>query len=289
MTARSSAPGIGSPDRPSSPTSSRATISITPNWRRFSAGVKRNFSAVPKARRYAAPAMSAGCAIWPWAWAMRLRASRCWKRWKHAASIPPSWCASMWNGRWRSIVCAVALSVTSSGRRARLGTLQLTQCFGVQGFLRQQTAGTTFKQPASRIKQAKAALERRLHQSLDFLVDDAGGAGRILGSMKQRLLTQIGIGFRLQRHMPEALGHAIAGDHGAGDVRGLEQVVGSSGGQMAEHQPFSSTPTQQHGHLVFQLLTGHQETILGGTLDGIAERPQATRNDRDLVHRIDTG
>jgi epoxyqueuosine reductase len=59
--------------------SSHGTTWTTPNWPSCSCGTRTNSSAAPKARRCAAPVMSAGCATWRWAWAMRHRAFRYWK------------------------------------------------------------------------------------------------------------------------------------------------------------------------------------------------------------------
>ena len=94
-------PGTASHAPPSRATFNRAIAWTTLNWRPCSAGRKRNFSAAPRARRYAAPATNAGYVISQWAWAMRRRASRCWKRFRHAATIRRSWCASM-SGPWPS-------------------------------------------------------------------------------------------------------------------------------------------------------------------------------------------
>ena len=43
---------------------------------------------------------------------------------------------------------------------------------------------------------------------------------------------------------------------------------------------------EQHRHLVLELLARHQEAVLGRALDGVAERADAARDDRDLVHRV---
>ena len=85
------------------------------------------------------------------------------------------------------------------------------------------------------------------------------------------------------------LGHAEAGDHVPGDLRGLVDVIRGTRGDLVEHQSFSSAPAEQHGHLVFQFLAGHQEAVLGGTLQGIAEGADAARDDGNLVHRVHAG
>ena len=46
---------------------------------------------------------------------------------------------------------------------------------------------------------------------------------------------------------------------------------------------------EQDGHLVLQLLAGHQKAVFGRALDRIAERADAARNDRNLVHFVGAG
>ena len=58
---------------------------------------------------------------------------------------------------------------------------------------------------------------------------------------------------------------------------------------MAEHHVLGGAAAEQHRHLVLQLLARHEEAVLGRTLDGVAERADAARDDRDLVHRVDPG
>ena len=104
---------------------------------------------------------------------------------------------------------------------------------------------------------------------------------------KHRFVAQKGVRLALQCHMAEAPGHAVAGDHGSGNVGDLGQVVRRTGGQVGKHQPLRSPAAEQYCHLVFQLFAGHQEAIFDGSLDGIAQRAHATGNDRHLVHRVD--
>ncbi len=55
---------------------------------------------------------------------------------------------------------------------------------------------------------------------------------------------------------------------------------------MPVHQMLGGPPAHEHGHLVFQLFSGHQIAVFGGPLDGVAQRADAARNDGHLVHRI---
>ena len=43
----------------------------------------------------------------------------------------------------------------------------------------------------------------------------------------------------------------------------------------------------QRGDAIFQINTAEKETVFRRTLNSVAERPDAARNDRSLLHRID--
>ncbi|STE47128.1 Uncharacterised protein [Escherichia coli] len=61
------------------------------------------------------------------------------------------------------------------------------------------------------------------------------------------------------------------------------------GRQLAEHQLFGGTPAQQYGDLVLEIGTRHQEAVFGGALQGVAQRADAARDDRDLVYGVGFG
>ena len=123
-----------------------------------------------------------------------------------------------------------------------------------------------------------------------YLTIDRGGGflGIIALALRRR---QIGPGqvrarIAIISHAAEPLRHAVARHHRARDVGDAPQVVGGSGGEMLEHRELGGAPAEQDRHLVLQLLAGHQEAVLGRTLNGIAERTDATRYDRYFVHGI---
>ena len=51
----------------------------------------------------------------------------------------------------------------------------------------------------------------------------------------------------------------------------------------------TNTPTHQNGHTILEVFGGMQETVLGGTLDRVAERADRARNDRDLLNGVCPG
>ena len=87
----------------------------------------------------------------------------------------------------------------------------------------------------------------------------------------------------------ELLVHAVAHDHAARDVGRLGEIVGGAGREVAEDELLGRPAAEQHRHLVLQLFARHQEAVLGRALDRVAERADAARDDRDLVHRIGAG
>ena len=62
---------------------------------------------------------------------------------------------------------------------------------------------------------------------------------------------------RLQSHHIKALAHAIAGNHGPGQLGGLLNVVGGAGGAGAKDHFLSSPAAGKSGDPVFQLFPGH--------------------------------
>ena len=70
-----------------------------------------------------------------------------------------------------------------------------------------------------------------------------------------------------------------------GRCRRRAEVVRGAGGDRAEHDLLGDPPAEQHGHVVDQLLAGLQVAVLGGQVQGVAERPPAG-HDRDAVDAV---
>ena len=126
---------------------------------------------------------------------------------------------------------------------------------------------------------------RRLDQPVDLLVDRGGDLVGVVPAVRhvpaqERLAVAVA---ELARAQP--LAHAVLGDHAAGDLGGLLDVVGRAGGRLVEDQFLGGAAAEQHGQLVQHLGPGDQELVLGRQRAGVAERP-AARDDRHLVHRV---
>ena len=80
--------------------------------------------------------------------------------------------------------------------------------------------------------------------------------------------------------------HAVVHDHAAGDLAGPLQVVLRAGRDVVEDDLLGDRARQQHLDPAFQLALRHQIAIVVGALHRVAERRQAARDDRHLVHRI---
>ena len=71
-----------------------------------------------------------------------------------------------------------------------------------------------------------------------------------------------------------------------GHVRGAAQVVGRARRDIAKDDLLGDPAAEQHVEAVEQLRARHEIAILGRRLLRVAERGDATRDDRDLVHAI---
>ena len=83
----------------------------------------------------------------------------------------------------------------------------------------------------------------------------------------------------------EFIAHAVAGDHRAGNLCGLFDIIGRTGGNGAELQFFRRTSCGKGRNLVFKFRLGIQVMISFFYLHGIAERTGGTRDDCDLLYR----
>src|SRR5215831_12422288 len=89
-------------------------------------------------------------------------------------------------------------------------------------------------------------------------------------------------------HGAELGTHAVLGDHGAGELRRLLDVVGRTGGRLVEDELFGRPSAQGVHQLVEDLGAGLRVTVLDRQHEGVPERA-AARQDRDLVHRVEVG
>ena len=94
----------------------------------------------------------------------------------------------------------------------------------------------------------------------------------------------LGVGVAQLDHA-DAVAHAVVGDHGAGRLRGLLDVVSGAGRRVAEHDLLGDAATHAVDQIVEELVAGLVEAILGGHDHRVAQRATA-RQDRHLRDRI---
>ena len=122
---------------------------------------------------------------------------------------------------------------------------------------------------------------RGLHKLEHFLVDDLGGSrGVLVGERAEIALLVVG-----PLDGAKLLGEAVVEHHLTRDVRGLFDIVGSTGGRVVEHDLFGGTAAHGVRHLIEQLVAGHGVTVLGWHDRGVAQCTAARQN-RHLGHRI---
>ena len=94
----------------------------------------------------------------------------------------------------------------------------------------------------------------------------------------------LGVGVAQLDHA-DAVAHAVVGDHRAGRLRGLLDVVGGAGRRIAEHDLLGDAAAHAVDQIVEELVAGLVEAILGGHDHRVAQGA-AARQDRHLRDRV---
>src|SRR5688500_3295542 len=89
-----------------------------------------------------------------------------------------------------------------------------------------------------------------------------------------------------KRYGTERLRHAQLRYHLARQIGRALQIVPCAARDLAEHDLFGRAPSQQHGNAIFQLAPLQQVPIVARQLLRVSKRGYASRDDRDLVHRV---
>ena len=121
-----------------------------------------------------------------------------------------------------------------------------------------------------------------LDQLHHLLVDLALGLGR---AGQRGVAAQILVVHGLQRHHVKVLAHAVAGEHGAGKLGGLLDIVGGTGGDGSEHHFLGGASAGEGGDLVFQLFLAHQVVVALVHLHGVTQCAGGAGDNGDLLHR----
>ena len=120
-----------------------------------------------------------------------------------------------------------------------------------------------------------------LHQVHYLLVNLGGGLRRTgEGGVAPQVLVLHG----LQGHHVKVAAHAVAGDHGPGQFRGLLNIVAGARGDRAEHHFLGGPAPCQGGNFIFQLLLGQQVFLPGVHLHGVTQSSAGAGDDGNFLH-----
>mgnify|MGYP000915167492 CR=1 FL=1 len=132
------------------------------------------------------------------------------------------------------------------------------------------------------------ALVRGLHDAADLVVDLAGDLVRVV-RLRRELAAEERLAVVVAEHArAELVAHAELGDHPAGQVGRLLDVVARTGRGIAEDQPLGDVAAKQSGDLVLELRLRLEVAVLHGQPHRVTEG-HAAADDRDLGDRIALG
>ena len=158
----------------------------------------------------------------------------------------------------------------------------------VDGLLLQQLTGQGLERDAVLPQHRLGTLQLLGHQPAHLGVDDFLGLRAqlavVLHHAAQVLQLLAGVAHRAQ-----LLAHAELGDHAPDQLGRLLDVVAGAGADGAEHGQLRRPAAQHHGDAVVQLVLGEDVAVLGGHLQGVAERSAGPGDDADLGHRVGVG
>src|SRR5215207_9620745 len=179
---------------------------------------------------------------------------------------------------------------SASGLRCRRSN-ESYQVSLVQSLLLQQALSGSLKDLSAFPKDTKCPLQRAVDDRSHLGVDSIRGCLAIV----VLAMRQEGIGsgketpgLAVVSDASERLRHPVARDHAACDIGDAAQVIRRTCRKVIEYEEFGRTAAEQHRHLVLEFGSGHQEAVLGGALNGVPQCTNPSRNDRNLVHHIDT-
>src|SRR6266403_4516153 len=177
--------------------------------------------------------------------------------------------------------------VPTRGRLGHLTRHQVLQLLLVDGFVLHERIGHRVQLVEGAGEDLARALVVALDDAANLLVDGVRGHVRDLlvlrdAAAEEHLTGLLGVGER-----PEPVRQAPLGDHVACQLGGALDVVRRAGGHRlgSKDQFLGDAPAEQRGDRALEPALGEAVAILLGQELSDSERP-ATRNDRDLVHRV---
>ncbi len=138
------------------------------------------------------------------------------------------------------------------------------------------------------LEDVEGLLVRGGEQLLGLLVDDRGDVLGVVPGVAEVAAQERLVVALAELDRTEPLGHAVLGDHRAGERGRLLDVVAGAGGRVVEDHLLGRAAAHHVGELVEHLRAGLGVLVLVGQHHRVAQRP-AARQDRHLVHRVGAG
>ncbi len=181
----------------------------------------------------------------------------------------------------RRRVAAVAVRIGHVGE-------ELLELLRLDRLLRDQLVGQGHQPVTMGDEHLHGAVVAAVDDGAHLLVDLAGHVVRVVALLADLAAQEDQLVALAEGERPELVAHAELGDHAAGQVGRLLDVVGGAGGGVAEDEPLGGVAAEQAGDLVLELALALQVAVLRGQGHGVAEG-HAAADDAHLGHRVGLG
>ncbi len=171
-------------------------------------------------------------------------------------------------------------------RRLRLTVEQALQLVAVDGLFFEQHVHDTIHQFTVLGQQTHRGIHAGIHDVADFHINLGGDLFGIVALLVEVAAQENRPAALAQLQRPQVGAHAELAYHAARRVRHFFQVVLRARPHFVVNDLFRSATAQRRRHVVNHLRAAHQELVLGGQSQHVAQR-HAARQNRDFVRRLD--
>ena len=165
---------------------------------------------------------------------------------------------------------------------------QRLEALGVDGLLGDQLLGQGDELVAVGREDLGRPLVGLVDDRPDLLVDGPGDLVAVVALLADLAAQEDQLVALAERQRAELVAHAELGDHPAGQVGRLLDVVAGTGRGVAEDQPLGDVAAEEPGDLVLELGLALEVAVLGRQGHRVAEG-HAAADDRDLGDRVALG